>query len=137
MSLASKIIGAAAGIWLVGMVGCGQSPPPAAGPKPPSQASQQWTAIANGFVEDYLRAQPAFAAQAGRHEFDGQLPELSAHGIKREIARLHTARTQISGVDPAPLAPRERFDREYLLSVIDKDLFWLEKARSPFTQTCT
>ena len=32
-----------------------------------------------------------------------------------------------------PLEPRERFDREYLLAVVDKDLFWLEKAKFPFS----
>jgi uncharacterized protein (DUF885 family) len=123
-----------AGVLLVGLAGCGQSPQPSApAKKAPSQASQQWSSIANGFIEDYLQAQPFFAAQSGRHEFDGQLPDLSPHGIKREIARLHDARTQIAAVDPAPLEPRERFDREYLLSVIDKDLFWLEKARYPFS----
>jgi len=123
-----------AGLVLVGMVGCGQAPQPS-GPvkKPPSQASQQWMNLANGFIEDSLRAQPFFAAQSGRHEFDGQLPDFSSHGIKREIARLHDARSQIAAVDPATLEPRERFDREYLLTVIDRDLFWLEKARFPFT----
>jgi uncharacterized protein (DUF885 family) len=114
--------------------GCGQSPQSGAPPpKPPSPASRQWTAIANGFVEDYFRDQPFFAAQAGRHEFDGQLPDVSAHGIKRQIARLHDARTQIDGVDPAPLDAHDRFDREYLLAVIDRDLFWLEKANFPST----
>jgi hypothetical protein len=134
MSLSCKIIKVVAGGLLVGLVGCGQAPQPSApAQKPPSQASQQWSTTANGFIEDYLRAQPFFAAQSGRHEFDGQLPDLSPHGIKREIARLHDAHTQIAAVDPAPLEPRERFDREYLLSVIDKDLFWLEKARYPFS----
>jgi uncharacterized protein (DUF885 family) len=134
MSLPVRFCAVVAGLALVGMVGCGQAPQPAApAKKPPSQASQQWTNLSNGFIEDYLRAQPFFAAQAGRHEFDGQLPDLSSHGIKREIARLHDARTQIGAVDPAKLEPREQFDREYLLSVIDRDLFWLEKARFPFT----
>ncbi len=134
MSLSCKIIKLVAGVLLVGLAGCGQSPQPSApAKKAPSQASQQWSSIANGFLEDYLQAQPFFAAQSGRHEFDGQLPDLSPHGIKREIARLHDSRTQIAAVDPAPLEPRERFDREYLLSVIDKDLFWLEKARFPFS----
>jgi len=134
MSLSCKIIKVVAGVLLVGVAGCGQSPQPSApAKKPPSQASQQWSSIANGFIEDYLQAQPFFAAQSGRHEFDGQVPDLSPHGIKREIARLHDSRTQIAAVDPAPLEPRERFDREYLLSVIDKDLFWLEKARYPFS----
>jgi hypothetical protein len=113
--------------------GCGNSPPPAPAVKAQSEASKQWATTANGFIEDYLRAQPFFAAQSGRHEFDGQLPDLSSHGIKREIARLHDARTQLTAVDPAALEPKERFDREYLLSVVDKDLFWLEKANYPFT----
>jgi len=84
-------------------------------------------------VEDYFRDQPFFAAQSGRHEFDGQLPDLSAHGIKRQSARLHDAHTQIAGVDPATLDAHDRFDREYLLAVIDRDLFWLEKANFPAT----
>jgi hypothetical protein len=134
MSLSCKIIKVVAGVLLVGLAGCGQSPQPSApAKKAPTQASQQWSSIANGFIEDYLQAQPFFAAQSGRHEFDGQLPDLSPHGIKREIASLHDSRAQIAAVDPAPLEPRERFDREYLLSVIDKDLFWLEKARYPFS----
>jgi uncharacterized protein (DUF885 family) len=123
-----------AGLLLVGMTGCNQSPQTSApAKKPPSQASLQWANITNGFIEDYLRAQPFFAAQSGRHEFDGQLPDMSAHGLKREISRLHDARQQIAAVDPATLQPRERFDREYLLNVVDRDLFWLEKARFPYT----
>src|SRR5882724_12892234 len=129
MSLSVRMSAVMAGLLLVGMTGCNQSPQTSApAKKPPSQASLQWSNISNGFIEDYLRAQPFFAALAGRHEFDGQLPDLSSHGIKREIARLHDARTQISAVDPTKLEPREQFDREYLLSVINKNLFWLEKA---------
>ncbi len=127
-----KVGAAASAVVLFSLTGCGQSPKTAAAPKRPSQASQAWTKVANGFVEDYLRAQPFFAAQSGRHEFDGQLADLSSHGIKREITRLHEARDQISAVDPATLEPRERFDREYLLAVVDNDLFWLEKAKAPF-----
>ena len=126
---------AVAGLFTtVGLTGCGKTPQTSAPTqKPMSEASKQWATTANGFIEDYLRAQPFFAAQAGRHEFDGQLPDLSAHGIKREISRLHDARTQIQAVDPATLQPRERFDRQYLLAVVDRDLFWLETANYPST----
>jgi uncharacterized protein (DUF885 family) len=79
-------------------------------------------------VQSYFAAQPFFAAQSGKHEFDGQLPDLSAHGIKREIARLHDERDQINAVDPSQLDPQERLDRAYLLNVANRDLFWLEKA---------
>src|ERR1700749_2477980 len=113
--------------------GCGQSTPPPQKPKGPSAASQAWIKVSNAFIEDYMQAQPAFAVQSGRHEYDGQLPDLSSHGIKREIARLHDQRDQISAVDPKSLEPRERFDRDYLLAVVDKDLFWMEKTSFPFT----
>jgi uncharacterized protein (DUF885 family) len=118
---------------LAALAGCNQSPPASVAPKGPSLASQQWTKLTAGFIESYLAAQPFFAAQAGRHEFDGQLPDLSDHGIRREIARLHDQRDQIAAVDPKTLEPRERFDREYLLAVVDKDLFWMEKAKFPFS----
>jgi hypothetical protein len=130
----SVVPAAVLAVFAVIVAGCNQAPKSAApSVKPQSQASKQWAETANGFVEDYLRAQPFFAAQAGRHEFDGQLPDLSAHGIKREISRLHDARQQLAAVDPAPLEPKERFDRDYLLSVVDRDLFWLEKANFPST----
>jgi hypothetical protein len=114
--------------------GCGRSPPPQAAAQPKSSAaSAQWEKTAGGFMEDYLHADPFFAAQAGRHEFDGQLRDMSAHGIKRQIAMLHDAQNTIASVDPKTLQPREQFDREYLLSVISKDLFWLEKTKFPYT----
>ena len=124
--------GAALSALLI-LAACGQSAPPPQKPKGPSPASQAWIRLSNAFVEDYMQAQPAFAANSGRHEFDGQLPDMSAHGIKREIARLHDQRDQIAAVDPKTLEPRERFDREYLLAVVDKDLFWIEKTQFPFS----
>jgi len=133
MRMSLKVGAVLSGALFLGLAGCSQSPPPAAKTKPLSPASEAWNKTTNGFIEDYLTAQPAFAAQAGRHEFDGQLPDLSAHGIKREIARLHDEHDLLAAVDPAPLQPRERFDREYLLAVVDKDLFWLEKAKYPFS----
>ena len=133
MSLSARTIAALPLLWLA--AGCNQTsnqPKTPAAP-PPSQASLAWQETANGFMTSYFDGQPFFAAQAGKHEFDGQLPDVSAHGLKREIARLHEARDRISAVDPATLQPRERFDREYLISVANHDLFWLEKTRYPFT----
>jgi uncharacterized protein (DUF885 family) len=128
-----KVGAALSGLFFLGMAGCGQQPPPANAPKGPSQASQQWTKLTTSFMDSYFSARPFFAAQSGRHEYDGQLPDVSNHGLRREIARLHDQRDQISAVDPKTLEPRERFDREYLLAVVDRDLFWLEKAKFPFS----
>jgi uncharacterized protein (DUF885 family) len=128
-----KVGAALSGVLCLGLVGCGQQQPAANAPKGPSLASQEWDKLTASFIQSYFDAQPFFAAQSGRHEYDGQLPDLSSHGIRREIARLHDERDQIAAVDPKTLEPRERFDREYLLAVADKDLFWIEKTKFPFT----
>ncbi|MHB8722899.1 MAG: DUF885 domain-containing protein, partial [Steroidobacteraceae bacterium] len=128
-----KVGAALLGVLFFGLAACGQKPPAAGAPKGPSPASQEWNKLAAAFIQSYFDSQPAFAADSGRHEYDGQLPDLSNHGLRRQIALLHDERKQIAAVDPQPLEPRERFDREYLLAVIDKDLFWLEKAKFPFS----
>src|ERR1700690_1550726 len=111
----------AACVLLLVVTACNQSTPPAAKPAGPSPASAAWLKLSGAFIEDYMQAQPFFAVQAGRHEFDGQRPDLSAQGTKREIARLPYQREQIPAVDPNTLPPRERFDRASLLAVLDKD----------------
>jgi hypothetical protein len=123
------------GVTACALIACQQSPaPPAAsGSRAPAASPDEWPAVRDEFIEDYFRAQPFFAAQAGRHEFDGQMPDLSTGGIEHEIARLHAARARIDSVDRAALKPQERFEREYAISVVDRDLFWLEKAREPYT----
>ncbi|HMD74434.1 MAG TPA: DUF885 family protein, partial [Steroidobacteraceae bacterium] len=120
--------------------GCQQSAAPADPAAPADSArpaamsaAAEWPKTRDAFIEQYLKAQPFFAAQAGRHEYDGQMPDLSADGVAREITRLHAARAQIGAVDAAALQPNQRFEREYALNVVDRDLFWLEKARQPFT----
>jgi uncharacterized protein (DUF885 family) len=133
MSLSSRV-GLAWAAVLMSVAGCNQSPQSKApAPRPPSQASQQWKQTADGFVQSYFAAQPFYAAQQGKHEYDGQLPDVSAHGLKREIARLHDERDQLNAVDATQLEPQERFDRAYLLTVVDRDLFYLEKTHFPIT----
>jgi uncharacterized protein (DUF885 family) len=122
------------GVLALSLGGCAKTPPAATQPAPVAAptAADTWPGLRDRFIEDYFKAQPLFAAQNGRHEFDGQMPDLSGDGIKREIARLHAAREQIAAVDAAALKPEQAFEREHVLSVIDDQLFWQEKARFPF-----
>jgi uncharacterized protein (DUF885 family) len=132
MVLSARLYAALPLALLVALSGCNQSnQPKAPAVRPPSQASLDWQEAANGFMQSYFAAQPFFAAQAGKHDYDGQLPDVSEHGLRREVARLHEERDRIAKIDPAPLLPNERFDREYLLNVADRDLYWLEKAHYP------
>ncbi|MGH8653467.1 MAG: DUF885 family protein [Gammaproteobacteria bacterium] len=96
-----------------------------------SQASA-WDAFVNEFMEDYLAAHPSFAVRAGRHELNGRLPDWRPEALDKEIERLKSARRQAMGFDATSLDPRQRFECDYLLSFIDKELFWLDTARWPY-----
>ena len=74
-----------------------------------------------------------FAVFAGRHEYDGLLPDWSAEGIASEIRRLHTFRDRALAVPEASLDEDARFERDNFVARMDRDLFWLETAEAPFT----
>ena len=91
-----------------------------------------WDTFVDHFVEDYFVAHPDFAVRAGRHEFDGKLPDWSRAGLAKEAERLGSNRKRALEFDPAKLDKQQRFERDYLIAVIDRDLFWLTSARWPF-----
>ena len=95
-------------------------------------AGSAWTVARDALLEEYLQAHPVFAVVAGRHEFDGQLPDWSAEGIRAEIGRLKVWRARADGYADEALLPGERFERDLMIARFDRDLFWLEDAESPF-----
>ncbi|HEY8188408.1 MAG TPA: DUF885 domain-containing protein [Pyrinomonadaceae bacterium] len=93
--------------------------------------SADWDSYLNGFLEAYFVARPDFAVRAGRHEFDGKLPDWSAEGLAKEIKRLHSEKDRVGSFQESALSEKQRFERNYVASVIDSDLFWLESAEWP------
>lgn len=91
-----------------------------------------WNAYVQGYLDAYFVAHPDYAVVEGRHEFDGKLPDFSSQGLAREIARLHAARQQVLAFADTALDQRQRFERDYLISAIDGDLFWRESAQAPY-----
>ena len=106
--------------------------PPAAAPSTAAAAADLWPQFTAHFLEEYFKANPYFAVQAGRHEFDGQMPDLSAAGIAAQVALLKRLRAEAQAFDAAALSAPERLEREQLYTAIDSDLYWLEQARMPF-----
>jgi uncharacterized protein (DUF885 family) len=94
--------------------------------------SKTWDPYVTEFIEAYFVARPDFAVRAGRHEFDGKLPDWSAEGIANEIKRLRAAKDRVSRIRDGALDQRQRLERDYVLSVIRADLFWLESAEWPY-----
>ena len=110
---------------------CAHRPPSA--PSVSGQATgtghPQWDQFVDGFLEQYYQDHPSYAIQLGRHEFDGRLPDWSATALTDLAARLHAARTQALTFNA--LTPNARFEREYLIAHLDRELFWLEEAGWP------
>ncbi len=85
-----------------------------------------WQAQVDAFIAGYFQRYPTEAASAGKHEYDGKLPDWSADALKETIAWLHAQRDGFAAFTDDKLDATQHFQREYVLAVIDKELFWLE-----------
>lgn len=98
-----------------------------------NMAKGPWDVYVDQFLNDYFAANPNFATYQGKHEYDGKLPDWSEAGLQKEISRLKAERGKASAFKDADLDERQRFERDYLISQIDRDLFWRETADQPHT----
>ena len=117
-------------LCLVVLPACGRT-----SENPAVPAGANWASVRDALIEEYLAAHPVFAVVAGRHEYDGRLPDWSAAGIAGEIRRLHAARDRASAVADSGLSEAERFERDSLIARFDRDLYWLEVAEAPRSPT--
>jgi hypothetical protein len=101
--------------------------------KSPAHAtSAEWDTFVSQYLDAYFVAHPDVAVSVGRHEFDGKLPDFSHSALNREIARMHAEGQRAAGFNVDSLDQRQRFEREYLIAAVDRDLFWMESAQNPY-----
>ena len=96
-----------------------------------ARSGPDWSRFVGGFLETYFKANPLFAVYQGRHEFDGRFPDWSDAGLKDWSQRLHQLRDSAAEFPIDSTEVSQRFERDYLVAIIDKDLFWLERADWP------
>jgi uncharacterized protein (DUF885 family) len=101
-------------------------------PRGAGQADGEWDAFVREYIEGHFGANPTAAVNAGRHEFDGKLPDWSPEGLGREIERLRSARERATAFDAASLDEGRRFEREYLLAAVGSRLFRQETLEEPY-----
>lgn len=99
----------------------------------PHAGAESWPAFMTRYIDQDFRANPSFAVQQGKHEYDGQIPDWSETGLRNEIARLHSAMAAALAHDPRRLTREQRFERDYLIARTRGALFWLEAADQPHT----
>lgn len=90
--------------------------------------AKDWPGFVNGFIAASFKANPGFAVAQGRHEYDGQIADLSQAAIDREVARLRLAISDAEAFSDDKLSPEQRSERDYLVAVAKGQLFWIDPA---------
>jgi uncharacterized protein (DUF885 family) len=129
-----RIFALSTAVTLALLAGCKQqaTAPDIAAPATTAAASTAqtgdatWQPAVDAFIDGAFAHSPTFAANAGKHEFDGKLPDYSPEGMKATTDWLHAQRAAIAAFGDDKLDATQRFQRDYVLAVIDGQLFWLE-----------
>ncbi len=105
----------------------------ACGPKeestPVAEVKQPWSEFVAGVIDDYYRQNPESASDAGLHEYDGQMSDMSAEALDAYAAWIDTVLATASTY--AELDGIEAFEREYLSTYLGGQLFWLRDSEFP------
>lgn len=113
------------------LAACAAREPQAPATPKASSGDPGWDGYVHEFIEAYLAWHPTFAVVQGRHEFDGRLPDWSREALAKQVVWLEQARRRATGF--SDLSDGQRGQRDYLLSQIDNELFWLRDLRIQFS----
>jgi len=128
-----KCLTAASALVAIMLAGCSREPEvkPAA-TAPVATVDAGWPGFVDAFIEARFKADPYFAVQAGRHDFDGEMPDWSRAALDSEVASLRKFQGDLAKYDAVGLTPDQRFEHQYLEWVADAQLFWLASAEAPY-----
>jgi uncharacterized protein (DUF885 family) len=116
-------------------------PAPATSTAAPNTSAPAATATANGdwdhyvdqFVQKYFELNPSQAVNAGLHQYDGRLPDLSPGAVAAQLAWIQQERDRLMAWDLGTAAETSRLERDYLLFAIDRLRFQLEVSEFLYT----
>ena len=102
---------------------------PGADPAARAAPARAWERFTDEFIKRHFEAAPTAGVWAGRHEYDGQLPDVGVQAIGRRAAMLRGYASRAREEFPADsLADGEKLEREHLVAAIDGMLFGVEVA---------
>jgi hypothetical protein len=90
-----------------------------------------WPTFVQNYLDGYFAHRPDLAVMAGRHDFDGRLPDWSREGMALMV---HFLKEQRAAAEKfGALNRTQEFERQYLIAQVDSDLFKIEMAEEPYT----
>jgi len=98
-----------------------------------STVANDWDHYVDQFVAKYFELNPGQAVNAGLHQYDGVLPDLSADAVAAQLAWLKQERDRLVAWDLTKAPETSRFERDYLLFAIDRVRFQLEVSEFLYT----
>src|SRR5215213_682180 len=108
--------------------GCKVSNAPDNGSNESAALKSDWPGFVNAFIEASFKANPGFGVTQGRHEYDGQIADLSPQAIDAEVNRLKRTIADAQSFGDDKLTPQQRYERDYLVAVAKGQLFWIDPA---------
>jgi hypothetical protein len=106
------------------LAGCGKD---AAEQQADVAGSQQpWAEFAATVIDDYYARNPETAVDAGLHQYDGQMSDLSMAAVDEYAAWLDAVLAQAATY--ADLEGIEAFERDYLSTALQGELFWIRES---------
>ncbi len=122
-------LGLALSVAALALVGASLPEQPAIAAQPAAAPAASWAGFRDGFIEGWFKIDPAGAVYQGRHDFDGGLGDWSPAGLKAQGDFLRASIAKAKGF--TALTGADAFERDYLITVAQGKLFWLEDADQP------
>jgi len=89
--------------------------------QPPS-ADASYATLATSYFHELFRDNPSTASDAGIHDYDSALDDLSAAHFASELATDKAVLAKLGAINPKSLSPEVQIDRQMLIYALEDDL---------------
>lgn len=91
-----------------------------------AEPKQPWAEFAATVIDEYYARNPEIAVDAGLHEYDGQISDLSMNAVDQYATWLDSVLAEAASY--SDLEDIEAFERDYLSTALEGELFWIRES---------
>jgi uncharacterized protein (DUF885 family) len=125
----SPILLAVVASWVLASCGGGEPAAPAA------EQHKPWPDFVAGVIDDYYRRNPETASDAGLHQYDGRMSDMSAAAIAGYADWIDAVLAEADSY--ADLEGTDAFERDYLSTALRGQRFWIRESGFPSNNPLT